>query len=130
MSHIFEHMAAKVAAWAGRPWAFACALAIIIFWGVTGPLFGWSDTWQLVINTGTTIITFLMVFLIQNSQNRDAAAMQAKLDELIRAVKTARNEFIGIEHRTDHEIEAIRRAIEMEFGGEVAAAVERLRGRY
>ena len=71
-----------------------------------------------------------MVFLIQNSQNRDAAAMQAKLDELIRAVKTARNEFIGIEHRTDHEIEAIRRAIEIEFGGEVAAAVERLRGRY
>ena len=130
MGHIFEHLAAKVAAWAGRPWAFAGALSIIIVWALTGPLFGWSDTWQLVINTGTTIITFLMVFLIQNSQNRDAAAMQAKLDELIRAVKTARNEFIGIEHRTDHEIEAIRRAIEMEFGGEVAAAVERLRGRY
>ena len=127
---IFTRLAGRISSIAGQPMAFVIALAIIIIWGLTGPLFGYSDTWQLVINTGTTIITFLMVFLIQNSQNRDAAAMQAKLDELIRAVKTARNEFIGIEHRTDHEIEAIRRAIEMEFGGEVAAAVERLRGRY
>ena len=127
---IFTSLAGRISSIAGQPMAFVIALAIIIIWGLTGPLFGYSDTWQLVINTGTTIITFLMVFLIQNSQNRDAAAMQAKLDELIRAVKTARNEFIGIEHRTDHEIEAIRRAIEMEFGGEVAAAVERLRGRY
>ena len=127
---IFTRLAGRISSIAGQPMAFVIALAIIFIWGLTGPLFGYSDTWQLVINTGTTIITFLMVFLIQNSQNRDAAAMQAKLDELIRAVKTARNEFIGIEHRTDHEIEAIRRAIEMEFGGEVAAAVERLRGRY
>ena len=127
---IFTSLAGRISSIAGQPMAFVIALAIIIIWGFTGPLFGYSDTWQLVINTGTTIITFLMVFLIQNSQNRDAAAMQAKLDELIRAVKTARNEFIGIEHRTDHEIEAIRRAIEIEFGGEVAAAVERLRGRY
>ena len=127
---IFTRLAGRISSVAGQPLAFVIALAIIIIWGLTGPLFGYSDTWQLVINTGTTIITFLMVFLIQNSQNRDAAAMQAKLDELIRAVKTARNEFIGIEHRTDHEIEAIRRAIETEFGGEVAAAVERLRGRY
>ena len=127
---IFTRLAGRISSIAGQPMTFVVALAIIIIWGLTGPLFGYSDTWQLVINTGTTIITFLMVFLIQNSQNRDAAAMQAKLDELIRAVKTARNEFIGIEHRTDHEIEAIRRAIEMEFGGEVAAAVERLRGRY
>ena len=127
---IFTSLAGRISSIAGQPMAFVIALAIIFIWGLTGPLFGYSDTWQLVINTGTTIITFLMVFLIQNSQNRDAAAMQAKLDELIRAVKTARNEFIGIEHRTDHEIEAIRRAIEMEFGGEVAAAVERLRGRY
>jgi low affinity Fe/Cu permease len=73
----------------------------IIVWAVTGPLFHWSDTWQLVINTGTTIVTFLMVFLIQNAQNRDASAIQAKLDELIRAVGHARNEFIGIEHLTD-----------------------------
>ena len=127
---IFTSLAGRISSIAGQPMAFVIALAIIIIWGLTGPLFGYSDTWQLVINTGTTIVTFLMVFLIQNSQNRDAAAMQAKLDELIRAVKTARNEFIGIEHRTDHEIEAIRRAIEMEFGGEVAAAVVRLRGRY
>ena len=127
---IFTSLAGRISSIAGQPMTFVVALAIIIVWGLTGPLFGYSDTWQLVINTGTTIITFLMVFLIQNSQNRDAAAMQAKLDELIRAIKTARNEFIGIEHRTDHEIEAIRRAIEMEFGGEVAAAVERLRGRY
>ena len=127
---IFTRLAGRISSIAGQPMTFVVALAIIIVWGLTGPLFGYSDTWQLVINTGTTIITFLMVFLIQNSQNRDAAAMQAKLDELIRAVKTARNEFIGIEHRTDHEIEAIRRAIEMEFGDEVAAAVERLRGRY
>ena len=127
---IFTRLAGRISSIAGQPVAFVIALAIIIIWGLTGPLFGYSDTWQLVINTGTTIVTFLMVFLIQNSQNRDAAAMQAKLDELIRAVKTARNEFIGIEHRTDHEIEAIRRAIEIEFGGEVAAAVERLRGRY
>ena len=127
---IFTRLAGRISSIAGQPMTFVVALAIIIIWGFTGPLFGYSDTWQLVINTGTTIITFLMVFLIQNSQNRDAAAMQAKLDELIRAVKTARNEFIGIEHRTDHEIEAIRRAIEIEFGGEVAAAVERLRGRY
>ena len=78
------------------------------------PAFGFSDTWQLVINTGTTIVTFLMVFLIQNSQNRDAAAMQAKLDELLRAVAKARGEFIGIEHLTDNEIEKIRTALEEE----------------
>ena len=81
-------------------------------WAVTGPLFHYSDTWQLVINTGTTIVTFLMVFLIQNTQNRDAAAIQVKLDELIRAIEQARNHFIGIEHMTDEEIEQIRAALE------------------
>ena len=128
MGHIFEHLAAKVAAWAGRPWAFACALSIIIIWGVTGPLFGWSDTWQLVINTGTTIITFLMVFLIQNAQNRDASAIQAKLDEVIRAIEGARNEFIGIEHLTEGELDQIRCDIEAEFGekGIRSEALERL----
>ena len=85
-----------------------------MIWILGGPYFGWSDTWQLVVNTGTTIATFLMVFLIQNSQNRDAAAIQAKLDELIRAVHDARNEFVGIEHLTDEEIEAIRAALEQE----------------
>ena len=81
-------------------------------WAVTGPMFHYSDTWQLVINTGTTIVTFLMVFLIQNSQNRDAAAMQAKLDELLRAVDKAREQFIGIEHLTDQQIELVRTALE------------------
>jgi len=79
---------------------------------VTGPIFHFSDTWQLIINTGTTIITFLMVFLIQNSQNRDGAAMQAKLDELLRAVDKAREKFIGIEHLTDQQIEMVRTALE------------------
>ena len=83
-----------------------CCL-IIVIWAVTGPIFGFSDTWQLVINTGTTIVTFLMVFLIQNTQNRDGAAMQAKLDELIR-VGEAHNHFIGIEHLTETEVEEIR----------------------
>ena len=83
---------------------------------MSGPLFHWSDTWQLVINTGTTIVTFLMVFLIQNSQNRDAAAMQAKLDELLRAIERAREGFIGIEHMTETEIEMLREALEDECG--------------
>ena len=83
-------------------------------WAVTGPIFGFSEIWQLVINTGTTIVTFLMVFLVQNSQNRDAAALQAKLDELIRAIEVARNQFIGIEHMTDKEIGEIRAKLEAE----------------
>lgn len=130
LDRIFTSFAARIASFAGQPITFVIALCIILVWGLTGPLFGYSDTWQLVINTGTTIVTFLMVFLIQNAQNRDAAAMQAKLDELIRAVTAARNDFIGIEHRTDREIEAIRSAIERECGGDVAAALERLKGRY
>src|SRR5215212_1968345 len=96
----------------GHPATFATAVLIILGWAVTGPIFGFSDTWQLVINTGTTIVTFLMVLLIQNSQNRDAAAMQAKLDELLRAVDKAREQFIGIEHLTDQQIELIRSALE------------------
>jgi low affinity Fe/Cu permease len=111
---IFTFIAARIAAFAGQPSAFVLATALIIIWGVTGPVFHYSDTWQLVVNTATTIVTFLMVFLIQNSQNRDAAAMQAKLDELIRAVDDARNRFIGIEHKTDHEIEKIRADLEHE----------------
>jgi low affinity Fe/Cu permease len=87
--------------------AFMIAAGVVIVWGVTGPLFQYSDTWQLVINTGTTIVTFLMVFLIRNSQNRDGAAIQVKLDELIR-VSTAHNSFVGIEHLTDDELEDIR----------------------
>ena len=127
----FERLANRVSSAAGRPRAFLIALLIVIVWGVTGPLFHWSDTWQLVINTGTTIVTFLMVFLIQNSQNRDGAAIQAKLDELIRAVSHARNEFIGIEHLTEHELEEVRAVLEKVAGEEPArhAAIIRLIGR-
>src|SRR3954467_431304 len=103
----FSAIANAVAREAGRPWVFSVALLVVIVWGVTGPFFGYSDTWQLVINTGTTIVTFLMVFLIQNSQNRDNAAIQVKLDELIR-VSAVQNMFVGIERLTDEEIEEIR----------------------
>lgn len=128
MVHFFEHMAARVAAAAGRPLAFTLALSIIVVWAVTGPIFAWSDTWQLVINTGTTIVTFLMVFLIQNAQNRDASAIQAKLDELIRAAGDARNEFIGIEHLSEAELIAIRETLERDSGDKGARhqAVARL----
>ena len=88
MDKLFTRIASLISGAAGRPATFVLALGIIIVWAVSGPLFGYSDTWQLVINTGTTIVTFLMVFLIQNSQNRDAGAMQAKLDELLRAIDT------------------------------------------
>jgi low affinity Fe/Cu permease len=116
MSGVFERFAQSVAAWAGRPVSFAIAFLIVVGWGLSGPLFAWSDTWQLVINTGTTIVTFLMVFLIQNAQNRDAAAIQAKLDELIRALDTGRNEFIGIEHLGEKELIAIRDKLERDSG--------------
>jgi low affinity Fe/Cu permease len=119
---MFNWCAARIAAFAGQSFAFVSALMLIVLWGVTGPLFHYSDTWQLVINTATTIVTFLMVFLIQNSQNRDAAAMQAKLDELLRAVVKARGPFIGIEHLTDAEIEKIRAALERETGNGQAGA--------
>ena len=114
MDRLFTRIATLIATAAGQPVAFLVALGVILVWAVTGPLFAYSDTWQLVINTGTTIVTFLMVFLIQNSQNRDGAAMQAKLDEILRAIKEARSEFIGIEHMTDEEIEQIRAALEKE----------------
>ena len=116
MDRLFTAFASRVAALVGQPYAFAAALVIVLIWSLSGPIFGFSDTWQLVINTGTTIVTFLVVFLIQNSQNRDAAAMQAKLDELLRAVDKARGAFIGIEHLTDQQIEEIRAALEREAG--------------
>ena len=112
MRKFFNRWAAATSAAAGQPLTFAVAVTVIVVWAVSGPAFHYSDTWQLVINTGTTIITFLMVFLIQNSQNRDAAAMQAKLDELLRAVDKAREQFIGIEHLNDNQIELIRSALE------------------
>jgi low affinity Fe/Cu permease len=112
MRRFFNWCAAKTSVGAGHPITFGTAVGIIVIWAATGPVFHYSDTWQLIINTGTTIVTFLMVFLIQNSQNRDAAAMQAKLDELLRAVDKAREQFIGIEHLTDQQIELVRTALE------------------
>jgi low affinity Fe/Cu permease len=128
MSNPFEKWSSRIAVAAGQPSAFVIALSVIIVWAITGPLFHWSDTWQLVINTGTTVVTFLMVFLIQNAQNRDASAIQAKLDELIRAVQGARNEFIGIEHLTEAELRQILEAIERSSGDEKhkTAAIARL----
>ncbi len=104
---LFTRIANTVAHAAGRPATFLLCCGVVLVWALSGPLFGFSDTWQLIINTGTTIVTFLMVFLIQNTQNRDGAALQAKLDELIR-VGEAENTFIGIEHLTEEEVEAFR----------------------
>ncbi|HVF31207.1 MAG TPA: low affinity iron permease family protein [Pyrinomonadaceae bacterium] len=107
-SSVFTRFARRVSAVSGRPLTFVLALLIILGWAVTGPLFGFSDTWQLVINTGTTIVTFLMVFLIQSTQNRDTEALQIKLDELIRAAKGARNEVIDLEELDERELDQIR----------------------
>lgn len=111
LTRAFTAFANATSKWTGRPLAFVLCLALIIAWALSGPLFGFSDTWQLVINTTTTIVTFLMVFLIQNTQNRDNAAIQAKLDEIIRT-SDSDNKFIGIEHLTDEELEAILEEVE------------------
>ena len=105
-TRLFTAFSNSVSRWAGRPLSFVLCILAVVIWAATGPMFGFSDTWQLIINTSTTIITFLMVFLIQNTQNRDNAALQAKLDELIR-VTNAKNGFIGIEKLTDKELEQI-----------------------
>jgi low affinity Fe/Cu permease len=118
-SQIFGEIASRTSQAAGRATTFLFAALVIVVWGVTGPIFNYSDTWQLIINTGTTIVTFLMVFLIQNSQNRDGAAIQVKLDELIR-VSTAHNSFVGIEHLTDEELENIRKTCESRAAAEEA----------
>ena len=136
MKKMFRKFAATIAMASGSPWAFLLGFLVIVVWAITGPIFHFSDTWQLVVNTGTTIITFLMVFLIQNAQNRDAAAMQAKLDELLRAVTKARDQFIGVEHLTEREIEMIRRALEREVkdptkkGATTKGTVDRLLDRF
>jgi low affinity Fe/Cu permease len=107
MTKRFTELASKVAHATGEPTTFALCVVLVIVWALTGPLFNFSDTWQLVINTGTTIVTFLMVFLIQNTQNRDGAAIQAKLDELIRA-GAAQNRYIGIESLTEEELDELK----------------------
>jgi low affinity Fe/Cu permease len=104
----FTHFAKWTARAAGQPAAFAIAVTIIVVWGVSGPVFGFSDTWQLVINTGTTIVTFLMVFLIQNTQNRDSEATQVKLDEIIRALEGADNALLDLEELDVKELDRIR----------------------
>ena len=110
----FGHVATKVSDATGSVWTFAVAIALIIGWLVSGPVFGFSDTWQLMANTFTTLVTFLMVFLIQNTQNRDAKATELKLDELIRAIGDARNEFIGAELEPEELLEREKRAIQAE----------------
>ncbi|MBX3444602.1 MAG: low affinity iron permease family protein [Planctomyces sp.] len=108
----FNRFAKLTARWTGHPLAFLVSMGIVVVWVLTGPLFGFGDTWQLVINTGTTIVTFLMVFLIQNSQNRDSAAVQIKLDEIIRSLEGAHNALLDLEELEDRELELIRRRYE------------------
>jgi low affinity Fe/Cu permease len=108
----FGKSAAKAAGYVGTAWAFVIAVALVIGWALSGPHYHYSDTWQLVINTGTTVITFLMVFLIQNTQNRDARALHLKLDELIRSVRAAHNEMIDIENLPDDELKELAKRYE------------------
>ncbi|MCB4859457.1 MULTISPECIES: low affinity iron permease family protein [unclassified Sphingobium] len=136
MDRIFTNIATSSARLMGQPQAFIISTLLILLWAVSGPFLHFSDTWQLIVNTATTVLTFLAVFLIQNSQNRDGAAMQAKLDEIIRALDKARVEFVGIEHLTDAQIAAIRDALERDIKdksgreGSAAPTVERLLKRY
>jgi low affinity Fe/Cu permease len=111
---LFSVFAQTVSRWTGRSISFIIAFTIVIIWAISGPFFGFSDTWQLVINTGTTIVTFLMVFLIQNAQNRDTAAIQVKLDELIYVNTKARNKILDLESKDEEEIERVRE----EFSGD------------
>ena len=117
---LFSEIANRTSQAAGRALTFMWATGVVIIWAITGPLFHYSDTWQLVINTGTTIVTFLMVFLIQNSQNRDSAAIQVKLDELIR-VSAVHNSFVGIEHLSDDQLDEIRSKCERRAEAEKVA---------
>jgi low affinity Fe/Cu permease len=115
MDEMFTRIASRAASYLGAPAAFIISTLLIIVWAASGPALHYSDTWQLIVNTATTVLTFLAVFLIQNSQNRDGAAIQAKLDEILRALDNARGEFVGIEHLTDKQICAIRTALEKQI---------------
>jgi low affinity Fe/Cu permease len=108
----FAIFARKTSDLLGSAWVFVCALLVIVIWAITGPTFGFSDTWQLIINTGTTIVTFLMVFLIQNTQNRDAKAVHLKLDELIRALGPARNKLVDLEKLSDDDLKKLEQEFE------------------
>jgi low affinity Fe/Cu permease len=122
----FARIAKATSRATGRPSTFLLALTVIVVWAVTGPLFHYSDTWQLVINTGTTVVTFLMVFLIQNTQNRDTAAIQLKLDELIRANEKARNKMLRLEDLTEEELKTLK-ANFVELAGPAKGAIESVR---
>jgi low affinity Fe/Cu permease len=119
---LFTRVAQAVATWTGRPITFVVAVSLIVVWAVSGPIFNFNDTWQLVINTSTTIITFLMVFIIQNSQNRDTAAMQIKLDELIIRLEGAREELLDLEELDEADLSEIRK----DFCGRALTAREKL----
>ncbi len=108
VSRSVSRIAERISQWTGRPFTFILALLVVAIWAISGPAFRFSDTWLLVVNTGTSIVTFLMVFLIQNEQNRDGAAVQAKLDELIRALEPAKNKFMGIEKLSVEEVQELR----------------------
>ncbi len=109
---LFRHCAEWISVTVGSPWAFVLALLVVLAWLITGPLFHYSDTWQLVINTATTIVTFLMVFLIQNTQNRDTKAIHLKLDELLRGVRGARNGLVSLERLSDEELDQLQQEFE------------------
>jgi low affinity Fe/Cu permease len=113
MKNLFRHIANRISIWTGTASVFLGAIAVVVIWAFTGPIFHYSDTWQLVINTGTTIITFLMVFLIQNTQNRDGKAVQLKLDELIRATKGARTQYVGLEDLSDVDLEELNKEFKL-----------------
>ena len=129
MHALFRKFAHRASEAVGSPWAFLLAVVVVALWGLTGPLFGYSDTWQLIINTGTTIVTFLMVFLIQNTQNRDARAIHLKLDELLRSVDQARTGLVDLEDLSDEELAQLQRQFQDLRLREAAALAERGRGR-
>jgi len=119
MNEMFRKLACTTAELVGSPWAFIIGVMILVVWALSGPFFGFSDTWQLVVNTGTTIVTFLVVFLIQNAQNRDAKAIHLKLDELLRAMKSARTGLVDLEHSSEEDLEKLQtefRALRKEQG--------------
>jgi low affinity Fe/Cu permease len=132
MNNLFRRFANTTSAAVGSPWAFCLAVVIIVVWAVTGPIFGFSDTWQLIINTGTTIVTFLMVFLIQNTQNRDAKAIHLKLDELLRAIAGARTELVDLEDLSDEELQLLQQQFQQlreRTAGHLDALEEEQQGR-